>query len=69
MIQHSDSVFPLPLSRQGEGIDLRTWMATMAMQGIMGGHDLGVTHVPNLVAEWAVSIADALIEELNKPQS
>ena len=35
-----------------------------AMQGIMSSNECDVGHVPPTVAEWAVSIADALISEL-----
>jgi len=47
------------------GIDLRTYLAAMAMQGhIAAGH---IT-TPDVTAAYAVGDADALIAELNKPR-
>lgn len=48
------------------GMDIRTWLTGQAISGIMG-IDSGIAHNPDSVAEWAISIADATIKQLNKP--
>lgn len=48
------------------GLTKREHFAAMAMQGIMSSNECGIGHDPNTVAEWAVSLADALLEELEK---
>ncbi len=44
------------------GLTKREYFAAMAMQGLLCHDDNG----PDRIAGWAVSYADALIEELNK---
>ena len=48
------------------GMELRTYMATQFMAGILASNECGIAHLPANAAEWAVSCADALIAELNK---
>lgn len=50
-----------------DGLTKRELFSAMAMQGMLSGHpranELGM---PNYDAEWAVKLADALLEELEK---
>tara|TARA_R110000822_G_scaffold177937_1_gene317925 strand:- start:1092 stop:1316 length:225 start_codon:yes stop_codon:yes gene_type:complete len=50
------------------GLTKREYFAAVAMQGIMSSNECGIAHIPSTAAEWAVSIADALLAELEKPQ-
>ena len=47
-------------------VEQRSEFAKAAMQGIMSSNECNIGHNPKTVAEWAVSIADALISELKK---
>lgn len=49
-----------------KGIDLRTHLAAMAMQGILA--NCGMDYPSDYVTARSVVYADALIEELNKPK-
>ena len=54
------------------GLTKREYFAAMALQGILANQDFyGISVQGNLqVASWkAIDVADALIAELNKPQS
>lgn len=51
-----------------DGVTYREWLAGMAMQGMMAGHDLvkdSFTH-SDMIASQAVAMADAIIKELEK---
>jgi hypothetical protein len=58
----------------GRGMSLRAYFAGQAMQGILTAvtnahlHYKGSTPSDQIVAQWAVEAADALIAELNKTQ-
>lgn len=71
-MQATDFVFPFTYEDRQDGtivnagVDLRTWMATHICAGIMSQNENGAQHVPSVIAEWSVSVADALIIELNK---
>jgi hypothetical protein len=54
------------LIEKAYGINIRQHFAAMAMQGLMSNHS--ATHANDIkeIAERAVRMADALIEELNK---
>ena len=45
------------------GLSKREYFAAMAMQGILAD---GITGAPKEFSEWAVKLADSLIEALNK---
>lgn len=49
-----------------KGVSVRDYFATKAMQGIMSQTENGVQHIPDAVAEWAFSIADAMLEAREK---
>jgi hypothetical protein len=42
------------------------YFAAMSLNGIMSSDECAVGHHPPTAAEWAVSLAKALIDELNK---
>lgn len=76
-MQHFEPVFPRPYSNDtsgdftiGEpaqtGMDLRTYIATQAMQGILADDPGGnYRKYPHHLARTAVEIANALIQELS----
>jgi hypothetical protein len=47
------------------GLTKREFIAAMAMQGLLANSDLVNGSTTNLIADWAVDHADALIERLN----
>ena len=61
--------FPSPLttetSRSSTGLSVRAYIATRAMERLLA--DTAVAWKPGSLAKCSVSIADALIAELNKP--
>ena len=74
ILDGNDAAYPI----QWSGIDLRTYLAAMAMQGLLAQHqsvecesgarDLDPRYSnPIFAARDAVRQADALIAELNKP--
>lgn len=65
MIYPDSPAFPRPSPEAQEGIDIRTYLAAKAMQGILL-HDIGQPYVE--VARKSVAAADALLTELNKTQ-
>lgn len=66
MITGKEQAFAGPSDEGYEsGMDIRTWLTGQAISGIMS-IDSGITHSPDSVAEWAISIADATIKQLNK---
>ena len=60
-------------SLENSGMDIRTYLAGQAMQGLLSANP-EILHgnielpIPSNVAGYAVKCADALIEELNKEQ-
>jgi hypothetical protein len=66
-----DSVLRVDYEQDVEvyGITKREAFAMAAMQGIMASNECGVAHHPETAASWAVSVADALLEELSKPKT
>ena len=66
MTNSQDPAYPLPSDSDTPGLTIREYFAGLALQGIMSQPENGAQHIPQLVAEWAVSCADALISELNK---
>ena len=48
------------------GLTKREYFAALAMQGIMSSNECGIGHIPSTVAEWATSLSDALLAELEK---
>lgn len=70
-----DSHYPNGQVQYGcNGMSLRSYFAGQAMQGILTAvtnahlHYKGSTPSDQIVAQWAVEAADALIAELNKTQ-
>ena len=55
--------------KQSIGLTKREAFAMAAMQGIMASNECGVAHHPETAASWAVSVADALLEELSKTKT
>lgn len=68
MTDKSEPAFPTlkdpmnPFDQSMPGLTKREYFAAMAMQGLLRVDD----HGPDRIAEWAISYADALIEELVK---
>lgn len=65
------SAFPFVLDRGSRidcdpGLTKRELFAAMAMQGLCAGPECEGTHIED-IALAAVAMADALIDELNKP--
>lgn len=60
-----DAVFPIIIEETcGQGLTKRELFAAMAMQGLFSCGRYGSS--PEGLSQYAVSIADALINELNK---
>jgi hypothetical protein len=53
-----------PLVMGNKGLTKREYFAVMAMQGMLNDNTIRVS----FLVEKAVSLADALIDELNKPE-
>lgn len=74
MLRPDDRTFPVAGVDSFEGIDLRVYLAGLAMQGLLAGAAPGLFYVgdsntdapPERFAEVAVQMADALIVRLNK---
>ena len=50
-----------------DGISIRAHFASMAMQGYASADNIANSGMPvEMIAEWSVAMADALIAELNK---
>ena len=70
----NESVSPIILpemsQHDGSGLTKRELFAAMAMQGYIGCSDLdghSKNNFPDdIIADWSVSVANALIKELNK---
>jgi len=51
------------------GLSIRHYFAALAMQGMLADQTYVQPNQSNIIAEEAVKLADALIEELNKEKS
>jgi len=77
-IHPSESAYPVHELAETSGINVRTYIATHALSGMLaspgnpalgaGPGELGLT-ISQLVAKRSVQYADALIAELNKNES
>lgn len=48
-----------------DGLSKREYFAIKVLQGIMSSNECGIAHHPKTACEWAVNVADALLEELD----
>lgn len=73
-VQANDNIYPLYQREAPEqwtvtqGLTLREHIAVLAMQGLISHYGYGEAPAVNAteIAEWAVHLADALIQELNQ---
>ena len=66
LLSPDDNAFPT--SGGTKGLSVRAELAKAAMQGLLANTNIPVSAPDKDMAAWAVKAADALIEELNKPQ-